>query len=443
MAHPECPECPEKPERIVIVGAGHASAQLCESLRKGGHDGPITLVGEERWLPYQRPPLSKAYLMGDFERERLFVRPRAFYDEAGIDLRLGIRAEAIDRAARTVRLSDGTTLPYDALALLTGARVRPLDCPGASLRGVHYVRGIDDIDGLMPAVSEAGRAVVVGGGYIGLEAAAVLRKRGLSVTLLHRSPRLLSRVASVETARFFEHLHREEGVDIRLGTTIRAIEGAGRVERVEIERRDADHVASDTHEELAADLVVAGIGVLPNQSLAVDSGLPTEDGIAVDATCRTNDPAIFAAGDVAWHPHGRWGEIRLESVQNALDQAKTCAAAMLGRAAPYDATPWFWSDQYDVKLQSVGMPRGYDRAVWRAGDKPRSGSCWLYAEGRLACVEAMNDPRAYMTGKRWIEAGVGPDPQAIGDAATPLKALTATRSVEHPTRVSSAPDDRL
>ena len=412
-----------QPERIVIIGAGHASAQLCESLRKGGHTGPITLVGEESWLPYQRPPLSKAYLLGDFERERLFVKPRAFYDEAQVDLRLGTRATAIDRGARVVHLSDGTALPYDALALLTGARVRPLDCPGASLSGVHYVRGIDDIDALMPDVEGAQRAVVVGGGYIGLEAAAVLRKRGLGVTLLHRSPRLLSRVASIETAQFFEDLHREEGVDIRLGTTIRAIEGAGRVERVEIERRDADHVAHNDHRELAADLVVAGIGVLPNQSLAVEAGLPTEDGIAVDATCRTADPAIFAAGDVAWHPHGRWGEIRLESVQNALDQAKTCAAAMLGEAAPYDATPWFWSDQYDVKLQSAGLPQGYDRAVWRAGDKPRSGSCWLYAEGRLACVEAMNDPRAYMTGKRWIEAEATPDAIAVADPAMPLKGM--------------------
>ena len=414
------------PERIVIVGAGHASAQLCESLRKGGHTGSITLVGEETWLPYQRPPLSKAYLLGDFERERLFVKPQAFYDDAKIDLRLGIRVEAIDRAAQTVRLSDGSDLAYDALALLTGARVRPLDCPGASLDGVHYVRGIDDIDGLMPAVEGAKRAVVVGGGYIGLEAAAVLRKRGLAVTLLHRSPRLLSRVASVETARFIEHLHREEGVDIRLGTTIRAIEGAGRVERVEIERVNADHVAADAHEELPADLVVVGIGVLPNQSLAVAAGLTTEDGIAVDETCRSDDPAIFAAGDVAWHPHGRWGSIRLESVQNALDQAKTCAAAMLGDPAPYDATPWFWSDQYDVKLQSAGLPQGYDRAVWRAGEKPRSGSCWLFAEGRLACVEAMNDPRAYMTGKRWIEAGLSPDAEAIADADVPLKSISAT-----------------
>lgn len=414
------------PERIVIIGAGHASAQLCESLRKGGHTGSITLVGEENWLPYQRPPLSKAYLLGDFERNRLFVKPREFYDEAGVDLRLGIRAESIDREARTILLSDGSTLPYDALALLTGARVRRLECPGAHLTGVHYVRGIDDIDGLMPAVDKARAAVVIGGGYIGLEAAAVLRKRGLTVTLLHRSPRLLSRVASRETAQFIEAIHRNEGVDIRLGTTIRSIEGAGRVERVEIERVAADHVASDAHEEIPADLVVAGIGVLPNQSLANTADLPTEDGITVDVHCRTSDPAIYAAGDVAWHPHGQWGRVRLESVQNALDQAKACATAMLGGDAPYDAMPWFWSDQYNVKLQSAGLPTGYDRAVWRAGDKARGGSCWLYRSGALICVEAANDPRAYMTGKRWLEAGVTPDPIAIADPATSLKEVPVT-----------------
>ena len=415
-----------QPERIVIIGAGHASAQLCESLRKGGHTGSITLVGEEDWLPYQRPPLSKAYLLGDFERNRLFVKPRAFYDEAGIDLRLGIRAERIDREGRTVALSDGTALPYDALALLTGARVRKLDCPGAGLSGVHYVRGIDDIDALMPAIENARNAVVIGGGYIGLEAAAVLRKRGLAVTLLHRSPRLLSRVASRETAHAIEAIHRAEGVDIRLGTTLRSIEGAGRVEKVEIERVAADHVAGTAYEEIPADLVVAGIGVLPNQSLASAAGLPTEDGIAVDAQCRTIDPAIYAAGDVAWHPHGQWGEVRLESVQNALDQAKACAAAMLGDPAPYDSMPWFWSDQYDVKLQSAGLPTGYDRAVWRAGDKARGGSCWLYRDGRLICVEAANDPRAYMTGKRWIEAGHTPDPVAIERLDTPLKDVPVT-----------------
>ena len=408
---------------FVIVGAGHASAQLCESLRKGGFDGRIVLIGDETWLPYQRPPLSKGYLLGEVARERLFVKPQSFYETQGVELRLGVAASRIDREGKAVELADGSRVAYDRLALLTGARVRRLTCPGASLKGVHYVRGIDDIDALEDALPAARRAVVVGGGYIGLEAAAVLRKKGLEVTLLHRSPRLLSRVASAETAALFRTLHEEEGVHIRLNQTIRSIEGAGRVERVEIERMKVDHVAHAKRVEIEADLVVAGIGVLPNQSLAAQAGLPTEDGIVVDARCRTADPDIFAAGDVAEHPHPPYGTIRLESVQNALDQAKACAAAMLDTGEDYAAVPWFWSDQFDVKFQSAGLPHGYTRAVQRAGEKPRSASVWLYAGARLICVEAMNEPRAYMTGKRWIEQGASPAPDALADAATPLKAV--------------------
>lgn len=414
----------EDQRQFVIVGAGHASAQLCESLRKGGFAGRIVLIGEETWLPYQRPPLSKAYLLGDFARERLFVKPESFYEENRIELRLGAPVTAIDRVAKTVA-AGGEAVTYDRLALLTGARVRRLDCPGAMLKGVHYVRGIDDIDALEPAIPAAKSAVVVGGGYIGLEAAAVLRKKGLEVTILHRSPRLLSRVASVETAAFFQRLHEEEGVHVRLNQTVCSIEGAGKVEKVEIERTLVDHVERSHNIEIAADLVVAGIGVLPNQRLAADAGLPTEDGIVVDEFCRTADPDIFAAGDVAEHPHPPYGRLRLESVQNALDQAKACAAAMLDAGEPYAATPWFWSDQFDVKFQSAGLPQGYTRAVWREGDKPRSGSCWLYAGDRLICVEAMNDPRAYMTGKRWMEQGVSPDPARIGDAGVGLKEVAA------------------
>ena len=407
---------------FVIIGAGHASAQLCESLRRGGFAGRIVLIGEETWLPYQRPPLSKAYLLGDFARERLFVKPQSFYDENDIELHLGHPATAIDRAAQTVTVQ-GAAIPYDKLALLTGTRVRKLDCPGAHLAGVHYVRGIDDIDGLEPAIPTAKNAVVIGGGYIGLEAAAVLRKKGLEVTVLHRSARLLSRVASAATAAFMQKLHEEEGVHIRLNQTVRSIEGAGKVERVEIERVVVDHVAHTNRIEIPADLVVAGIGVLPNQRLASDAGLPTEDGIVVDAMCRTEDPNIFAAGDVAEHPHPPYGTLRLESVQNALDQAKACASAMLDAPEPYAATPWFWSDQFDVKFQSAGLPQGYTAEVWRAGDKPRSGSNWLYADGRLICVEAMNDPRAYMMGKRWLEADASPNPDQIANPAIALKEI--------------------
>ncbi len=412
----------EDSRTFVIVGAGHASAQLCESLRRGGFDGRIVLIGEETWLPYQRPPLSKAYLLGDFARERLFVKPQIFYDEHKIELRLGAPVTAIDRDAQTVTV-DGEIIHYDRLALLTGARVRRLDCPGAQLAGVHYVRGIDDIDGLEPAIPAAKSAVVVGGGYIGLEAAAVLRKKGLEVTILHRSPRLLSRVASAETAAFMQKLHEEEGVHVRLNQTIRSIEGTGKVERVEVERVVVDHVEHTNRIEIPADIVVAGIGVLPNQRLASDAGLATEDGIVVDECCRTADPDIFAAGDVAEHPHPPYGTLRLESVQNALDQAKACAAAMLDAPEAYASMPWFWSDQFDVKFQSAGLPQGYAQSVWRSGDKPRSGSNWLYSNNKLICVEAMNDPRAYMMGKRWLEGGVTPRSDQIGNAEIGLKEI--------------------
>ncbi len=405
---------------FVIIGAGHASAQLCESLRRGGFKGRIILIGEETWLPYQRPPLSKSYLLGDFARERLFVKPQSFYDENDIKLHLGQPATKIDRAKKTVTVGNDL-IAYDRLALLTGTRVRKLECPGAHLAGVHYVRGIDDIDGLEPAIPSAKAAVVIGGGYIGLEAAAVLRKKGLDVTVLHRSSRLLSRVASVETATFMQKLHEEEGVHVRLNQTVRSIEGAEKVERVEIEQTTTDHVEHSKRIEIPADLVVAGIGVLPNQCLASDAGLVTENGIVVDQFCRTADPDIFAAGDVAEHPHPPYGTLRLESVQNALDQAKACAAAMLDEAKPYTATPWFWSDQFDVKFQSAGLPQGYTASVWRAGDKPGSGSNWIYNNDQLICVEAINDPRAYMTGKRWLEGAVSPIADDLRNAEVGLK----------------------
>ncbi len=416
---------------FVIIGAGHASAQLCESLRRGGFKGRITLIGEETWLPYQRPPLSKAYLLGDFARERLFVKPQSFYDENNIELHLGQSATAIDRTGKTVAVGNDL-IAYDRLALLTGTRVRKLDCPGAHLSGVHYMRGIDDIDGLEPAIPSAKTAVVIGGGYIGLEAAAVLRKKGLDVTILHRSPRLLSRVASSETAAFMQKLHEEEGVHVRLNQTVRSIEGAGKVERVEIERVVVDHVEHTNRIEIPADLVVAGIGVLPNQRLASDSGLATENGIVVDQFCRTADPDIFAAGDVAEHPHPPYGTLRLESVQNALDQAKTCAAAMLDEATPYTATPWFWSDQFDVKFQSAGLPQGYTASVWRAGDKPRSGSNWLYSGHQLICVEAINDPRAYMMGKRWLEGGMSPIADDVSNPKIGLKEVRTSNTGAKP-----------
>ncbi len=410
------------PDSIVVAGAGQAGLQLCDSLRKGGFKGRLTLLGEEAWPPYQRPPLSKAYLLGAMARDRLFLKPESFYADHGIDLRLKARAVEIDRKAGRVRLEDGDSLAYEALVLATGARARPLDRPGAGLEGVHVIRGMADIDRLAPEIRPGAKAVILGGGYVGLEAAAALRGRGMEAAVIHRSERLLSRVASVETAAALQAIHEAEGVHIRLRQTLHALEGEGRVQRAAVERVEVDHVRRIHEAELEADLVVAGIGALPNQDLARGADLRTENGIRTDADCRTSDPAIYAIGDCAEREDPRYGPLRLESVQNAIDQGKIAAAAILGQPRPTEQAPWFWSDQFDVKLQSAGLPYGYDQAVIRKG-AGRSQAVWLFREGALIAVEALNDARAYMTGKRWIEQGRSPDPADLADPARDLKTL--------------------
>jgi 3-phenylpropionate/trans-cinnamate dioxygenase ferredoxin reductase subunit len=399
-------------ERIVVVGAGQAGAELVASLRAGGFYGALTLIGEEPAAPYQRPPLSKKYLLGEMDAERLLLKPESFYAEHRIDLLTGARVAAVDRAARAVRLADGRALPYDKLALTTGARPRRL--PGAiggDLAGVHVMRTLADADALAPAIRPGGRLLVVGGGYIGLEAAAVAAARGMAVTLVEAAPRILGRVAAPETADFFRALHRARGVAIREGVGLAALDGAeGRLTGARL--ADGSTVA--------ADAAVVGIGVTPDAALAEAAGLAVDDGVVVDATGATSDPAIFAAGDVARFPW-RGAPVRLESVQNAIDQAKAVAAAMLGRPVAYDPVPWFWSDQYDVKLQIAGLNRGYDRTVVRPGAREGALSVWYFAGPRFVAVDAMNDARAYMTGKRWLEAGVSPDPAKLADPAVELR----------------------
>ena len=402
-------------DRIVIAGAGQAGLSLAEALRAGGFEGAIALIGEEDAPPYQRPPLSKKYLLGETSAERLWLKPQDFYHDSRIDLALGVRAVSIDRAGRLLRLSDGRALPYDRLALTTGARPRRLpEAIGGALAGVYPVRGLADVDAMEPEFVEGRHALVIGGGYIGLEAAAVAALKGLRVTLLEAAPRILGRVAAEATADYFRDLHRAHGVDLREGASLARLEGeGGRVSRAAL----ADG------ETLEIDFVLAGVGIDPDVTLAEAAGLALENGVACDETCATSDPAIFAAGDCASFPW-RGRRIRLESVQNAIDMGKAAARAMLGDPAPYDPIPWFWSDQYDVKLQIAGLNAGYARTVVRPGAREGTRSVWyLDAQDRLLAVDAMNDPRAFMTGKRWLETGATPDPAGLADPERELKAL--------------------
>jgi 3-phenylpropionate/trans-cinnamate dioxygenase ferredoxin reductase subunit len=392
---------------IVVVGAGQAGASLVQKLRKDGYGGPVTLVGREPFPPYQRPPLSKAYLKGEMERVRLFLRPEAWYKENEVALLTGTSADAIDVAGRTVRVN-GEPLPYDELVLTTGATPRALpEEAGGRLPGVFEIRGLGDIDRLAPALKAPRRLAVIGGGYIGLEAAAVAAELGLEVTLFEVAQRILGRVASEETAAYYRDLHRRHGVTIREGAAFARLVGDGRLRGVLL--------ADGT--EVPADLAIVGIGIVPETRLATRAGIDTENGIAVDSLGRTSAPHVWAAGDCASLPW-RGRRIRLESVQNAIEQAETVAANIMGAEAPYDPHPWFWSDQYDVKLQIAGLNHGYDRVVVRPGQ-----SHWYYAGDTLLAVDAMGDARAYMVGKRLIEAGRSPDPAAIADPATDLKAL--------------------
>ncbi len=400
-------------KKIVVIGAGQAGASLVARLRKDGFDGDVTLIGAEPVLPYQRPPLSKAYLLGDIALERLFLRPKQFYGDQNITLKLGHKVTAIDAAAKTVTLAQGEVITYDQLALTTGSAPRHLPASiGGDLAGVHVVRGLVDVDAMAPAVVQGARVLIVGGGYIGLEAAAVMAKRGVKVTLVEMSERILQRVAAPETSDYFRALHTKHGVDIR--------EAIGLDRLVGTDGHVRGAVLSDAS-TLEVDFVVVGVGITPSTELASAAGLTLNDGVEVDALGRTSDAAIWAAGDCASFPH-KGGRIRLESVPNAIEQSECVAANMLGADAPYEAKPWFWSDQYDVKLQIAGLNTGYDRVVTRAG-KGQSVSFWYYRGGRLLAVDAMNDPRAFMIGKRLIEAGKSPDPDLIRDAASDLKAL--------------------
>ena len=402
--------------KIVIAGAGQAAASLAAKLRALGHEGPITVIGDEPAAPYQRPPLSKGYLLGEMPLDRLTLRGADWWAENRIDLRTGCAVTRIDRAERRVQ-TDAGAVDYDALALCLGAAPRRLPAAmGGDLPGVHVVRTLADIDGLAPALRPGTRLAVIGGGYIGLEAAAVARKLGLEVTVIEAAPRILGRVASQPMAALIREMHRAHGVTVLEDTGVSAIEGDGWVTGVRL----------TDGRSLPADLVICGIGVLPETRLAAEAGLVLDNGIATDATGRTSDPAIWAAGDCASFPW-QGGRLRLESVGNAIDMAEAVAANILGAGTEYRPKPWFWSDQFDAKLQITGLNTGADREILRGHETGAAegggASVWSFAGDRLLCVEALNDPRAYMVGKRLIDAGRSPDPAAVADPATDLKAL--------------------
>jgi 3-phenylpropionate/trans-cinnamate dioxygenase ferredoxin reductase subunit len=395
---------------VIVVGAGQAGASCVAKLSNSGFDGKITLIGEEPVPPYQRPPLSKAYLLGDMTLERLFLRPESFYSDNNIDLRMGARVTSIDAAAQTVTVGKDV-LPYDELVLTTGSTPHRLPARiGGDLGGVFTVRTLADVDAMAPRFVEGAKVLIVGGGYIGLEAASVAAKLGLNVTLVEMADRILQRVAAPETSDFFRDLHRRHGVDIREGVGLDHLSGDMTV-----------HTAALTDgTTLDVDFVIVGVGIAPASGLAEQAGVALENGIRVDAAGRTSDPHIWAAGDCASFPY-RGGRIRLESVPNAIEQAEVVAENILGNAKDYGAKPWFWSDQYDVKLQIAGLNTGYDNVVTRSIDG--ATSFWYYAGDTLLAVDAMNDPRGYMIGKRLIEAGKSPERAAIADPATDMKAL--------------------
>ncbi|MBP6012871.1 MAG: FAD-dependent oxidoreductase [Alphaproteobacteria bacterium] len=399
-------------ESLVIVGAGQAAAQLVASLRTEGYAGAITIVGDEPYIPYQRPPLSKAFLAGELARERLFIKPEEFYPDAKCDLRLNTRATAIDRTRRVVKLEGGHELPYTTLALTTGSRVRKLPLPGADLPGCYYLRGIADVEQLQDKLKPGNRVVIIGAGYIGLEVAAVAAKHKLKVTVLEALPRVMARATCPELSAFYQDVHTKAGVDIRLNTKLEAIEKNGAALSVKTSGGAVD-----------ADFVLIGIGIVPNVELAAEAGLKVDNGIVVDNHAQTEDLAIYAIGDCANLPcsYAPTGRVRLESVQNAIDQAKHAAAAICGKPKPYNEVPWFWSDQYDLKLQIAGLSTPDDQIVLRGDPASRSFAAFHLRAGVIVAVEAVSAAPEYMMGRRLIAARAKVAPERLADKAVPMK----------------------
>jgi 3-phenylpropionate/trans-cinnamate dioxygenase ferredoxin reductase subunit len=397
--------------KILIIGAGHAGGSVAALLRQYGHEGPIVLAGEEASPPYQRPPLSKAWLKGEATGEGLLLRPESFYAEQGIELRTGVTAMAIDRDGKRVRFADGTDERYDVLVLATGSTARRLAIPGADRPDLLELRTLEDAEQLKAALQPGRRLAVVGGGYVGLEAAASARSLGVEVVVLERMDRVLARVASETLSDFFTALHRAHGVDIRTGVEVAGFEDAG--------VRLADGLL------VAADAVLVGVGGMACDTLAVGAGLTCDNGVVVDETARTSDPSIYAIGDMTSRPMPVYGGrmARLESVPNALEQAKQAAAAITGRPGPVPEVPWFWSDQYDVKLQIAGLPTGADRQLVRGDPAGGPFAVFHLAGDRIVCVEAVNAPAEFMGGRQLIARATPVDAVKLADPAVSMKAV--------------------
>lgn len=380
----------------------------------------MLLIGDEPSLPYQRPPLSKSFLSGQTMLTDLLIRKPDFYEKERITFRQG-RVCRIDREAQTINLEDGETIGYDKLVLCTGARPRLLEVPGAALAGVHYLRSAADVDAMRADLPAATRAVIIGGGYIGLEAAAALRKRGLEVTVLEAADRVLQRVTAPELSAFYVRVHREEGVEVRVDARVAALVG----------EREVSGVQLSDGEVISADLVLVGIGVVPNVELALEAGLAVDDGIVIDPHGRTDDPCIFAAGDCASYVDAHYGcRLRLECVANAVEHAKTVSATICGKERQISALPWFWSDQHDLKLQIAGLSTGYDHIVLRGDpDSGRSFACFYFRDGRLIAADCVNRAQEFMFSKRAITEGLSPDPESLSDPETSLAPLLRPSSV--------------
>lgn len=397
---------------ILIIGGGQAGAQGVDTLRREGFGGRLVLIGDEPELPYQRPPLSKKYLSGELPVDRLLFRHRTFYEQHHAELLLGASAAKLDASTRTVLLDDGTQLQYDRLLLCLGSVPRRLTCPGSDLSGVHYLRGIGDAAAIRADIKQGARAVIVGGGYIGLETAATCRMMGCEVTVLEMADRIMNRVVAPRVSDYFQQEHRAQGIRILCDTHVAAFEGSGRAERV---------VCADgsNHE---ADLVIVGVGTIPTTGLARDAGLACDNGIVVDKFCRTSDPAIYAAGDCTNQPSPHYGRrVRLESVDNAFEQAKAAAQNMLDRGIAHDRVPWFWSDQFDNKLLIIGLSQDHDQLILRGDPANRSFSVCYLRNRELLALEAVNHSKDYMAARKIIAERTRLDPAKLADPAVPLK----------------------